>query len=216
MEGLMPRFSLFPISALVGLFAGPTLAAELAPYKTVLAEGNFEIRDYPARRVVAMHVVGPLGAAASDGFRIFAEPTLPPGKAVEQFRLTTPVVETPALKGPNGDPLTQVWSAEVWTVSFQPPAGWAPGKLGYAKNPPIGWIDEPQARVAVLRFGKNWDKGVGWGRVAKEFMSQVSVRGLKTQGRIMLAQYGASHDAISEPYEVMIALKDDASKAAGQ
>jgi len=216
MEGLMSRFALFPVFAFAILFVAPSLAAESAPYRTVLTDGNFEIRDYPARRVVGMHVEGDLNIAASDGFRIFAEPALPPGKAVEQFRLATPVVEAPVASGSESDPLRQVWEAATWTVTFQPPAGWAPGKLGYAKTPLIGWIDQPQTRVALLRYGKNWEKGVGWRRVAKDFMAQVAVRGLKTQGPIMLAQYGASHDAISEPYEVMIALKDDTSKAAGQ
>jgi len=214
MEGVMPRFSLLPMF-LVLFFADPGGAKALTEYKTHLVDGNFEIRNYPARRMVEMTVVGDEKLAAYHGFRIFADPTLPPGEADDRVRLSTPVVETPAPSERFGtDPLFQIWNARAWTVSFEAPADWSPGKLASAKPPQITSREAPPTRMAVLRFdgrGGTWEEGVGWRRAAKDLMTQAARRGLQTMGPIMVAQYTApgAQGSFSR-FEVTVALKDGA------
>jgi hypothetical protein len=207
----MPKFSRAPL-VLASLFAAvPAMGQERAASKTLLTDGNFEVRAYPARRLAEMEVVGDLRLAAYNGFRIFADPTLPPGVGDELAALTTPVVETPAPSERFGTyPLFQLWDARVWTVSFQPPDGWTPGKLPNTRPPKIAWVEEPATRMAVLRFdgkGGVWDAGLGWRRAADELVTQAARHHLKTQGPLMIAQYNAPRtQSVFRHYEVMIAL----------
>jgi hypothetical protein len=200
------------------LAAVPAMAQEHAPYRTVLTDGNFEVRDYPSRQLVEMDVVGDIRLAAYDGFRVFADPTLPQGIGDEKTPLVTPVVETPARSEQFGTyPLFQLWNARVWTVSFEAPAGWTPGMLANTRPRPIKKVDEPATRMAVLRYdgrGGVWDAGLGWRRAAEELVTQAARRHLKTQGPLMLAQYTAPHtQSVFQHFAVMIALKDSPSPA---
>ncbi len=59
----------FLIFALLG---GPAMAVEEPAFKTILQEGDFEIRDYPALAVAEVTVTGGQKEAASKGFRLLA------------------------------------------------------------------------------------------------------------------------------------------------
>jgi hypothetical protein len=214
----MPRFSRAPLIWTSFLAAIPAMAQAKASYKTLLTDGNFEVRAYPARQLVEMDVVGDLKLAAYKGFRIFADPTLPPGVGDNQAQLTTPVVETPARSEQFGTyPLFQLWNARVWTVSFEPPAGWTPGALPNSKPLQIKRVDEPPTRMAVLRFdgrGGVWDAGLGWRRAADDLVTQAARHGLKTTGPLMIAQYNAPQtQSVFRRFAVMIALKEGPSPA---
>lgn len=215
----MPRFSTAPLMWMSLLVSFPAMAQERAPYQTVLTDGNFEVRDYPPRALVEMDIVGDIKLAAYDGFRVFADPTLPQGVGDEAAPLTTPVLETPARSEQFGSyPLFQLWNARVWTVSFEPPASWTPGKLARRNGPEIRRIDAPATRMAVLRYdgkGGVWDAGIGWRRAAEDLVTQAARHHLKTAGPLMLAQYSAPHtQSVFQHFAVMIALAPDAANPA--
>ncbi len=213
----MLKASLAALAA-IALLSGPAPAQDRSdnpdrtPYKVVLQDGNFEIRDYPARHLAEITVVGDDRIAAYRGFRVFAEPTLPPGTPDELASLTTPVMETPTKGEQFGTySLFQVLSARVWDVSFAPPPGWKPGSLGYQKTPPVRWVDAPPQQIAVMDYdgrGGVWDGGLNWRQVSYDLLTEIARHGYTPQGTITIAQYNAPQtEAVFRHYAVMIAVK---------
>ncbi|MDE2356608.1 MAG: heme-binding protein [Alphaproteobacteria bacterium] len=218
----MSKFSPAPLLAALWLMAGPADAA--APgvdggtgsppaYRTVFTDGNFEVRDYPARRLAEFSVVGDQAIAAYQGFRVFADPLFKGQASDERATLASPVEEAPAPSEQFSHySLFNVESARVWTVSFDPPPGWAPGDLGYRNAPDVRWREAPAERMAVLRYdgrGGVWDPGLGWRDAAKQLLIEVARHHLKPAGQIRLAQYNSPlTPQVFRHYAVMVPVKD--------
>jgi hypothetical protein len=118
---------------------------ESAPYKVVRADGKFEVRDYPALRVVETPMSG--GGSGSDGSfnRLFRFIT-GGNEAKQKIAMTTPVFMS------GGDSNT--------TMAFVLPANL---KTGQAPEPTDGAVKVREleaGRFAVLRFsgGRNATK----------------------------------------------------------
>jgi hypothetical protein len=65
---MIGRLALFSLC----LLAGPATAAEEPPYRLVLQEGSFEIRDYPGLALAEVMAPGDRNSAAYSGFRTLA------------------------------------------------------------------------------------------------------------------------------------------------
>ncbi len=110
---------------------------ESAPYTVVLAEGNFEVRDYPAL-TVAETPMAPDGPEGDSSFtRLFGFIT---GKNEDRRKIamTTPVL----MDG----------SASNRTMAFVMPADLKPGSVPPPADGAVTVRERPAGRYAVLRF----------------------------------------------------------------
>lgn len=69
---MFPRPILLGAIMSLALSGSPALAVEEPAFKTVLKEGSFEIRDYPAVVAAEVTVTGGQREASSKGFRLLA------------------------------------------------------------------------------------------------------------------------------------------------
>ncbi|MEO8461020.1 MAG: heme-binding protein, partial [Dokdonella sp.] len=71
------------------------MAVEEPAFKTVLKDGNFEVRDYPALVVAEVTVSGEQKEAASRGFRLLAGYIFGGNKRRQSIAMTAPVAQEP-------------------------------------------------------------------------------------------------------------------------
>lgn len=69
------------------------MAVETPPYKEVLRDGDFEVRDYPALVVAEVTVEGDQKEAASKGFRLLAGYIFGANKKRQSIAMTAPVAQ---------------------------------------------------------------------------------------------------------------------------
>ena len=72
------------------------MAVEEPAFRTVLQDGAFEIRDYPALVVAEVTVTGGQKEAASKGFRLLAGYIFGGNRGKQSIAMTAPVTEAPA------------------------------------------------------------------------------------------------------------------------
>ena len=99
------------------------MAVEEPAFRTVLREGAFELRDYPALVVAEVTVDGDQKAAANQGFRLLAGYIFGGNKPRQSIAMTAPVAQTPAReKIAMTAPVTQTQTANQWVVRFTMPS----------------------------------------------------------------------------------------------
>jgi DNA gyrase inhibitor GyrI len=125
--------------ALVGAWAYVMATVEQPPYASVRAEGDFELRDYPALAVAEVETTGDRDAAVRAGFRPLARYIFARERGGETIAMTAPVVQQPAGEG--------------WAVRFIMPAANPLQTLpAPAASEPVRLRELPPARVATVRF----------------------------------------------------------------
>lgn len=165
------------------------MAAEEPAFKTVLHEGAFEVRDYPALVVAEVTVGGSRWHASSAGFRLLAGYIFGGNKQRRSFAMTAPVEQEPAGENiPMTTPVTQTPSGDSWVVRFIMPKGYSLQSLPEPDDPRIRLRELPEARLAVLRFS-----GIARERSVEaktaELVALAGAHHLRTLGTATLAQY---------------------------
>jgi len=129
------------------------MAVEEPSFKTILHEGDFEVRDYPALIVAEVTVTGGQKEAASKGFRLLAAYIFGGNKQSQKIAMTAPVVqERIGEKIPMTAPVTQTKKSSAWVVRFIMPAGSSLDTLPVPNDPQVQLHALAPARFAVLRF----------------------------------------------------------------
>ena len=119
------------------------MAVEEPKFRTVLKDGPFEVRDYPALTVAEVTVTGGQWSAANQGFRLLANYIFGGNARRQSIPMTAPVVqERTGQQIPMTTPVTQTPGPEGWVVRFIMPAGSTPETL------PVP--DDKQVHLAVL------------------------------------------------------------------
>jgi hypothetical protein len=171
------------------LLGGYVLAVEEPKFRSVLKDGDFEVRDYPALVVAETTVSGGQKEAASAGFRRLAGYIFGGNHGKQKIAMTAPVAQQPTgEKVAMTAPVAQTMSGGQWVVRFTMPAGSSLATLPAPNDADVKLSETPPARFAVVRFS-------GLAR-PDDVATQTAVlsrwiagRQLKTTGPATLAQY---------------------------
>lgn len=165
------------------------MAVEEPSFQTVIHEGAFELRDYPALVVAEVTVKGDRKEAASKGFRLLAGYIFGGNKGRKSIAMTAPVAQAPtSQKIPMTAPVTQTGSANEWVVRFTMPSAYSIETLPEPNDPNVHLRVVPPARFAVLKFsGLAPTNGVA--AKTAELEKLVKTHHLRAVGPASLAQY---------------------------
>ena len=165
------------------------MAVEEPAFKTVLKDGDFEVRDYPALIVAEVTVSGEQKEAANKGFRLLAGYIFGGNKRRQSIAMTAPVAqEKSSEKIAMTAPVTQTKSAGTWTVRFTMPSAYTLETLPEPNDPKVHLRRLPPERFAVLRFsGLARQSDVD--AKSAELVATVKKRHLRAIGDVSLAQY---------------------------
>lgn len=166
------------------------MAVETPPFKEVLRDGNFEVRDYPALVVAEVTVEGDQKEAASKGFRLLAGYIFGANAKRQSIAMTAPVAQLAASeKIAMTAPVAQTQGAPgTWVVRFTMPSAWTLETLPIPDDARVTLRTAAPTRFAVLRFS-------GLARPddvqsnTRELLAQVSSHRLNAIGPVTLAQY---------------------------
>ncbi|MGO3932414.1 heme-binding protein [Rhodopseudomonas pseudopalustris] len=136
------------------LLGAPAMAVEEPAFQTVLEDGAFSIRDYPALVVAEVAVAGEQKEAASAGFRLLAGYIFGGNRRRQSIAMTAPVTQEPTTneKIAMTAPVTQTQTAGGWVVRFTMPSSYSMETLPEPNDPRIHLRINPPARFAVVRF----------------------------------------------------------------
>jgi hypothetical protein len=173
----------------VALLGGRAMAVEEPTFRTVLQEGDFAIRDYPALVVAEVTVAGDQKEAANKGFRLLAGYIFGGNKRKQGIAMTAPVAqERTGEKIAMTAPVTQTPYGGEWVVRFTMPSAYALDALPRPDNPKVRLRTAPPARVAVIQFsGLARPDDVAAKTV--ELIAWIKSHHLHAKGPASLAQY---------------------------
>lgn len=135
------------------LLGAPAMAVEEPAFQTVLKDGAFEIRDYPALAVAEVTVTGEQKEAASKGFRLLAAYIFGGNRRKQSIAMTAPVAqEATNEKIVMTAPVTQTQTAGEWAVRFTMPSTYSLETLPEPNDARVRLRVTPPARFAVVRF----------------------------------------------------------------
>lgn len=173
----------------VCLFAAPAMAVEEPAFQTVLKDGAFEIRDYPALVVAEVTVTGDQKEAASKGFRLLAGYIFGGNKRKQSIAMTAPVAQRPTSeKIAMTAPVTQTQTAGEWAVRFTMPSAYSLETLPEPNDARIRLRMTPPSRFAVIRFSGLAQPSDVATKTA-ELLAWMQDRNLHDAGPATLAQY---------------------------
>ena len=148
-----PRLILVCVALAAASMGTRAMAIEEPAFKSVLKNGAFEIRDYPALVVAEVSVSGDQKEAASQGFRLLAGYIFGGNRRRQAIAMTAPVAQAPAgVKIAMTAPVTQTRNAGDWVVRFTMPSGYSLESLPVPNDPKVHLLTIAPARFAVLRF----------------------------------------------------------------
>lgn len=165
------------------------MAVEEPAFTTVMKDGKFEVRDYPALVVAEVTVSGRQKEAANKGFRLLAGYIFGGNTRRQSIAMTAPVAQQPTSeKIAMTAPVTQTRDGETWTVRFTMPSEYTIDTLPKPDDSKVQLRQLPPERLAVLRFS-------GLARTddvaakSKELIALIKTHDLRQIGNVSLAQY---------------------------
>ncbi|MEO5626088.1 MAG: heme-binding protein [Dokdonella sp.] len=165
------------------------MAVEEPAFKTVLKDGTFEVRDYPALVVAEVTVKGEQKDADSKGFRLLAAYIFGGNTRRQSIAMTAPVAQEPTSeKIAMTAPVTQIRNAGTWTVRFTMPSTYRLDTLPDPNDPKVQLRNLPPARLAVLRFSGLASKSDVHAK-SDELIEATTSHQFNAMGPVSLAQY---------------------------
>lgn len=130
------------------------MATEEPKFKSLLREGDFELREYPALVVAEVSVGGDRDEASNAGFRLLAGYIFGGNTRRERLPMTTPVVQSKSASEaiPMTAPVIQIADKDRWTVQFVMPANQTLETLPVPNDARVHLRTLPATRFAVVRF----------------------------------------------------------------
>ncbi len=164
---------------------------ETPGYNTLVSDGDFELRDYPALVVAEVTRRGPRKAAVNSGFGALAAYIFARDRAGEKISMTAPVTQQPVGKIAMTAPVTQTrQTADSWIVQFVMPAKYRLGDLPAPGGPDVRLREIPAQRRAAVRFSGVADDAL-IARNEARLREWMSARGLKPVSEPVYAYYNA-------------------------
>jgi hypothetical protein len=169
-------------------------AARAPIYETLLSDGGFEIRRYPALLVIETLQNGSRDRALGNGFGLLADYMFGEGREGEEIPIAMPVLTVPVSDG-------------VWRIQFVIPDGVDRDSLE-APGPGIAIAEIPVRELAVVSVpGQPTDRSFAAKTI--ELERWMKSRRLKRAGPAEQAYYNSPlKPGTSHPNEVLIPLAD--------
>lgn len=138
----------------LNLLGTPVMATEEPKFTVKSAQGEFEIRDYPALVAAEVTVKGDRKDASSKGFRLLASYILGGNTRKQSIAMTAPVTQAAATseKIAMTAPVLQTGGNGSWVIRFIMPHGSTLETLPRPNNPQVHLVAIPPARIAVVKF----------------------------------------------------------------
>jgi hypothetical protein len=169
--------------------ATAALAVEEPAFRTIVHDGAYEVRDYPALVVAEVTKTGDQKTAANSGFRLLAGYIFGGNKRRASIAMTAPVAEQPAGESiPMTAPVTETGTGRRWVVQFTMPSAYTLATLPEPNDPRVHLRATPPARIAVIRFSGLAEPGEVATKT-QELRSWMAGRRLRDAGPASLAQY---------------------------
>ena len=168
----------------------PAMATEEPEFTSILREGDFELRQYPALVVAEVSVAGTSDQASNAGFRLLAGYIFGGNTRREKLPMTSPVVQSKANSEsiPMTAPVIQVADKDRWTVQFVMPSNQTMATLPIPNDKRVHLRQLPPSRFAVVRFSglAGADDVTNQTAALREFISR---QRLNAVGSAALARY---------------------------
>lgn len=165
------------------------MAVEEPAFTTVLKDGKFEVRDYPALVVAEVTVSGKQKEAANKGFRLLAGYIFGGNTRRQSIAMTAPVAQQPTSeKIAMTAPVTQTQEGETWTVRFTMPGEYTMDTLPKPDDSKVQLRRLPPERFAVLQFSGLARSGDVEAK-SNELIALTKTHQLRVIGKVSLAQY---------------------------
>ena len=165
------------------------MAVEEPAFTTVMKEGKFEVRDYPALIVAEVIVSGRQKEAANKGFRLLADYIFGGNKRRQSLAMTAPVAQQPASeKIAMTAPVTQIQNGETWIVRFTMPSEYTLDTLPEPNDAKVQLRRLPPERFAVLQFS-GLARPDDVAEKSEALIALTTAKNLRTIGNVSLAQY---------------------------
>jgi hypothetical protein len=166
------------------------IATEEPAFTVSLAQGDCEVREYPALVVAEVSVTGDRKVAASAGFRLLAGYIFGGNTARQKIAMTAPVVQAPAAgqKIAMTAPVLQSGGDGQWVIRFIMPRGTTLESLPRPNDPEVHLHAIAPARMAVIRFsGLARPDAIAANTAA--LSAFITAQHLQAIGPVSLAQY---------------------------
>ncbi|MEO6198831.1 MAG: heme-binding protein [Sphingomicrobium sp.] len=142
------------VAALIGGAAVYYLREKATPgpeYRTLMSDGDFEIRDYPAMVVAEVVVQGARKQALEQGFRMLADYIFAKSRGGEELPMTVPVLQDSGDPMASDPPLFDDLAEGAWRTRFVMPEGRAAEDL---PGPPedIELVEIAPRKIGAVRF----------------------------------------------------------------
>lgn len=174
---------------IVTMLGAPAMAVEEPPFQTVLRDGNFEIRAYPALVVAEVTVTGDQKEAGNKGFRLLAAYIFGGNRRKQGIAMTAPVAQQPTSeKIAMTAPVTQTQDAGQWVVRFTMPGSYTLETLPEPNDSRVHLRVAAPARFAVIRFS-GLASADDVAAKTTELSAWIQRRQLRRAGPASLAQY---------------------------
>ena len=138
----------------LNLLGTPAMATEEPKFTLKSAQGEFEVRDYPALVAAEVTVGGDRKDAAGRGFRLLAGYIFGGNTRKQSIAMTAPVTQAAAKseKIAMTAPVLQTGSNGSWVVRFIMPRGSTLATLPQPNNPGVRLVTVAPSRMAVVKF----------------------------------------------------------------
>lgn len=120
---------------------------EQPKYRSVLVDGDFELRDYPSLVIAEVAQAGGRWAAANAAFPSLARYIFARERDGEKIAMTAPVVQQDAAADAASDP-----GRRLWRVQFIMPSAYRLDDLPAPANQNVRIFETPASRRASVRF----------------------------------------------------------------
>lgn len=190
----------FGVVAVGAAYAWSVTSVETPDYSVERADGDIEIRNYPAMVLAQVTRSGSRRGAVQSGFSPLARYIFAKDRAGEKIAMTAPVVQSA--------------SKNNWTVSFILPASLTAESAPKPASD-VGIIRQPERMMAAIRFSGPWTD-THFNDASKRLLTWVETQGLETVGGI---EYGYYNDPFTPAFlrrnEVLVPIRTEAPKDLG-
>ncbi len=196
------------VTIILAALSGTIMSQVAQPkFKTIAAQGKFEIREYAPLIVAEVEVSGEREKAINEGFRLIAGYIFGGNLATNKIAMTAPVSQQRSEKMAVTAPVTQQAGGGVWKVRFVMPDSYSLDTLPKPNNDRVKLIPVPSKRFVVIRFsGSQTDRNMK--PYEKQLLNYVVERKLTSVGEPIFAFYNPPWTLpFLKHNEVMIELK---------
>ncbi|NVN93027.1 MAG: heme-binding protein [Desulfuromonadales bacterium] len=179
------------VAAVICTGAKSAVAIEEAPYKIVLRNDKFEIRDYPPHLLAETVVEGDLEGAGNKAFKKLFRYISGDNRSRKKIAMAAPVAQEP--KGEKikmTAPVGQQRVQNKWVVSFMMPAAYTRETLPVPDDPEVTLLQVPARRMAAVRYSGLWSEK-NYLKNKFELESWIHGKGLTAMGDPTWARYNS-------------------------